>query len=338
MSDTQTLDRDIVEIAEAEDPAALYTDEARFTALLDSIRSAVGEGPFDMGVKADREHLRSAAAKIAKVKTRVDAAGSDLKAEAQKRVDEINGFRRRYKGELQELQDGVRAPLTEWEQAEKARQERVASILNELKELRDNPAPFGATADDVEAKLADVLLSQDLDSATFGDQLDYADKVKNEARAALRAAVERLRKEEAERAELEALRREKAEREERERKEVEARQRAEEEARRAKEAEERAKRMAEEAAEKARQEERERIERERERAELEARREQEAAEAKARAEAEAEERRAANKRHRAKVMKTAAEALAARGLSEEHATAAVAAIAEGRVPGVTIQF
>lgn len=338
MTDTQTLDRDIVELSEQHDASALYADESNFTALLESIRSAVGDGPFDMSVKADREHLRSAAAKIAKVKTRVDGAGSDLKSEAQKRVDEINGYRRRYKTALQELQDETRAPLTEWEAAEKAREEALASILNEMKEVRDNPAPFNATAEVVTDRLAEVE-AQVLDPNTFGDQLGYAEKVKAEAIEALSRAAERIRQEEAERAELEALRREKAEREERDRKEAEARQRAEEEARRAKEAEERAKRMAEEAAEKARQEERERAEREQLEAEAKARREQEAAEAKARAEREAEERRAANKRHRAKVISEVAEALEAHaGLDGGQSQLIANAIAEGSIPRVTIQF
>lgn len=334
---TDTLDRDIVEIAEAQDASALYTDEAQFTALLGSIRTAVGAGPFDMSVKADREHLRSAAAKIAKVKTRVDAAGADLKSEAQKRVDEINGFRRRYKDQLQGLQDETRAPLTEWEQAEKEREERVAAVVSGLKDARDNPAPMGAAVEAVEARIAEVRAIT-LDADTFGETLSYAEKVKAEALGALNAAAERIRKEESERAELEALRREKAEREAREQAEAEARQRAEEEARRAKKAEEHAKRMAEQAAENARREERERIEREQREAEAKAQREREAAEAKARSEREAEEKRAANKRHRSAVMNTAMEALKAKGLAEADARAAVAAIANGEIPAVSIQF
>ena len=323
---TDTLERDIVEIAEAQDASALYTDEAQFTALLDSIRTAVGAGPFDMAVKADREHLRSAAAKIAKVKKRVDDAGANVKSEAQKRVDEINGFRRVYKGKLQALQDETRAPLTEWEQAEKEREERVAEILSELKEVRDNPAPFGITAQGVLDRL-DEVERETLDPDTFCDQAGYAEKLKAEAIAALTAAAERIEREESERLELEALRREKAEREAREQAEAEARQRAEEEAVRAKEAEEHAKRMAEQAAENARREERERIERE-----------QREAEAKARAEREAEEKRAANKRHRSAVMNAAMEALKTKGLAEADARAAVAAIANGEIPAVSIQF
>lgn len=348
MTEAETLERDIVEIGEAADATALYTDEAQFESLLASIKAAIGEGPFDMNVKADREHLRSAAAKIAKVKTRVDAGGAELKSEAQKRVDEINGYRRRYKEALQALQDDTRMPLTDWEQAEKEREERVASILTALKTARDTPPVMGATAAGVEAEAKHVQ-AMELDADTFGDQLGYAEKVKAEAIEALTNAAERIRREEAERAELEALRREKAERESREAEEAEARKRAEEEAARAAEVEERrkreaieaearAQRMAEEAAEKARTEERERAERERLEAEAKARREQEAAEAKARAEREAEERRAANKRHRAKVMQTAVKALAAQGVDEDAAAAAITAIAEGHIPGVTIQF
>lgn len=338
MTNTDTLDRDIVAIAELE-AQPFILDRKAFDAFLTKVRAEVALAGDDVTTDKGRKAIASAAYKVAKCKTALDNAGKALTDEWRQKTNEVNEARRHVRETLDALKDEVRMPLTEWEQAEKARQERAASIMDELKSVRDNPAPFGATAEAVTDRLSEVQ-AQALDADTFGDQLGFAEKVKAEAVEALTAAAERIRREEAERAELEALRREKAEREAREAEEAEAKARAEQEAAHAAEAEERrkreaaeaearAKRMAEEAAEKARVEERQRIERE-----------QREAAAREEAAAKEAERQARNKKHRREVETAAAGALAAHveGLSDDQAAAVITAIAAGYVPRVAVQY
>lgn len=196
------------------------------------------------------------------------------------------------------------------------------------------------------------------------------DERRAEEIAAAKAEAERIERERIEREEREARIAAEAAERARVEAEKEAKRKAEEEAARV--AEE--KRLAEEAREAERRAEQERlaaIEREkaeavrrakeaeeraeRERIEAEERRKREIAEAEERARREAEEKererlaaieaervaeekRAANKRHREKVMQAAADALVTCGLDSRSAREAVIAIADGKIPSVSIQF
>lgn len=227
---TDTMERtDILDLAEEQNATALYTDAKQFDALVESIRSVIGDKAPDMSVKDDRERVRSIAAKIAKVKTRVDEAGKTVKDDAQKRVDEINGFRRRYKETLQGIQDEVRAPLTKWEEAEKVRQEKTAAIMQDFTDAIANPFTAERTVERMEDRL-NAVEAIAIDPELFGDQAEHAEERKAKAIETVRASLETVRKEEADRAELERLRKAEAERAEQDRLAAEKREREEREA------------------------------------------------------------------------------------------------------------
>jgi hypothetical protein len=328
---------DIVALVE-QDPSPFLVDKDARRAFMDQVRDIALTAGDDVTTAKSRAAIVAMAAKVTKCKTTIDNAGKAMTEEWRKKTAEVNEARREVRDDFTQLAADVRRPVTEWEEAEKARQERADSTLRELQALIQSPAPMGASVETVEERLAEVKQIE-IDATTFGDDAGFAEKLRAEAIEAVSGALESLKKAEAERAELEALRREKEEREAREqaereaaevkaREEAEAKARAEREAEEAKRREAEAQRRAEGAAERARQEERERIEAER-RAEEEAR-------AKAAAEAE---RKAQNKRHRARILAEVAEALETQfSLSGGQSQLIADAIASGHIPHTSVQF
>ncbi|CAO3447927.1 hypothetical protein [Azospirillum argentinense] len=319
----------------------------------------------DVSTKNGRDAIASMAAKIARSKTAADNFGKQLKADYKAKVDAIDGIRRVFWDGLEALQKEFRAPLTEFEEAEKARVARHESALADIARLTvlDGVPTTDAIADR-------LTVAQSVDTSTFQEFTARAEAAKAEAVAKLEAMLKAAQQRDAERAELERLRqeaaerearaaREKAEQEQREREERAAEQ-ARQEAERAAAAErtrveqearqiqEKAEREKAEAEERAAQAERDRQdadrrakeaeERAQQRAEEAARQERQRIEDERKAEEEATRRREADRTHRATVNNAAVAALTAAGLSYGDAKTAITAIAKGDVPRVSIAY
>ncbi len=298
------------------------------------------------GNKAARSHVHT----LRLLKGRIEAARKGAKQAALDYGREVDALAKTYTAEVEEMIAVHEAPLLLIENREK---ERVAALQARLDALvaasTIDPAldsvALQARLDDVRAVVVDqtwqefsARASVAQQSAVAALESAHAAAVKREEEA---AELDRLRAEAAERAQRERDERiarearEKAEREAKEREEEAAKQaaareaaikeKAEREAREAKEREDRAKeaqKQAEERAERAAQEERERIAREQ-------------AEAAARLERERLEREA-NAAHVAEVKRAAVDALLP--VCGVCAPEVIEAIAEGRVPGVSIAF
>lgn len=345
-------------------PGLVLLDRQRFEQFYEAIKAETEKLEVDLTTEKGRAAIASMAFKVTKTKTAIDAAGKLLKEEAQATVTKVDAARREIRLKLEALQEEVRRPLTEWEEAEKERAAQVETFIADLK--RAALVQAEETSTEVSGRLDAVrehTLDQDFDLNLFRDRIDEVRVLRADVIASLERSLERIRKEEADRAELERLRAEAAERAERERQEAEAKAAAEAEARAKAEAEARAARAAEEekarieaaarAAEEAARREAERKAQEereaQERAHAEAlaaeKRRADAAEAARRAEeqrlaaekAEAE-RRAADIAHRGKIMGAAKQAIMGHGVGEATAKAIVLAIAAGEVPNVSIRF
>jgi hypothetical protein len=341
-------------------PALALIQQDYFDRVYDELRREAGAIAIDLKTEKGRKAIASMAHKIARTKTAIDDAGKALNEEARKQINAVDAKRREAREKLDALKDEVRAPLTEWEEAEKARAERFAAVLTQARQAA--VVGFAESADDVAGRCESLhllRLGPEYDDA----QRSAVDALIEQATETLQSAVARLRKEEADRAELERLRAEAAERERKEREAAEiVRVAAEHEAARKAEAERQARaeeqRKAElaRAAEAARQEaerkaaeahrreiealaaEKARIEREakaREDARLAAER---AAEAERQRLAEEQAQRERNKAHRAKIMGEVKQAIMACNVPEDAARAVVLAILAGQVPHTTIAF
>lgn len=277
----------------------------------------------DISTPQGRAAIKSLAYKIARSKTALDEMGKKLTDDARAQIEAVNVDRRLVRERLDALADEVRAPLTAWENEEKAR------VAGHEAALAAMVAPPGYGTVETAAEIAERIAY--LRAYPPRDWREFS------ARAAdtLAAEIDRIEvlhgaavKREAEQAELARLR---AEAEERARHEA-ARLQAEREARIAAEAAEAARAQAERQA----AAERARIERAAAAAAEQARAEQLAAERKAReaeqaaARAEAERKAAAE---RAEAARTAAAAQAERDkaaavLAERERIATEAAEAE----------
>lgn len=318
---------------------------------------AANEVP-DLTTRKGRERIASLAAQVSRSKTAVEKPGRDYLRRIKEMPKAIEAELREFVQEMDKLRDEVRAPLTEWEQAETDRVARHQAAIDQINlrlECRDLDT----------AELTTNI--EWLEAMAIGEQWEEfeaeAARAKDKALTALRAALVDRQRYEAEQAELERLRAEAAQREQKEREERIAREAAEQAKR---EAEQRAQAEREaavrrEAEAKAAAERRElelklAAERaERERVEAQQRAEQAERDAEARAEraAAAERQRQADEQarieaeakareadiaHKTAVLTSIKEAFMGAGITEEQAKAIINMIRKGEVPSVSITY
>ncbi len=351
--------------------AVVLFDSAKFDAFYAKLKADVEAVPVDLTTKKGRDAIASVSAKVRSEKSSIDKDRLRLTKEWRDMTSQVNGAWNTIKEQLDTLAVEARAPLTEWEAAEKERAEFCASVIASFKS--GAVVTMDDTAETVRARgLAawEVLIKPE----TFGDMWDEAQAAKDHAVAVLKAALLRLEKEEADRAELAALR---AANEERERIEAEriATERAAQEAAERAQAEQERQKAAQKAeadrmesvrqaaaaraqreAEAAAEAERKRVQREHEAALAAERQKVADAERAAQAErdriareeqdrqAEADRvaaeqaKREASQKHRSAVMKAAKEAIMTCGVDEETAKKVVLLIAAKEVPNVRLEF
>lgn len=337
----------------------VYTTPEGLAPYLAKIKEELDAFTPDVSTKKGRDAIASIAYKVAKGKTALDNIGKDLVAELKDVPKKIDAERKRMRDLLDQWKDEVRKPLTDWEEAEAAREARHKAGIEwfnlrakehhdlDLQELR-------ASLAEVDGKVVDEAWEE------FEAE---AHRAKGKALDALTVALAAREKLEAEQAELAKLRAEAAAREQKDREERIAREAAER-AQREAEAKAQAEREAvikREADAKAAAERRElELKLQAERAEREkveaqqreqqakadaARRESEAVAAEQRRvaavaaeEAKEAKRREADKAHKTAVNRAALDAFMKGGLSEECAKTAVTLIAKKAIPAVSITY
>lgn len=343
------------------DPALVYRDQDTLAAFFDEIDARIAAHVPDLTTEAGRSAIASMAYKIAKQKTRLDEAGKKLNEDHRAAINTVDAVRRKVRDGLDAMRDKARAPLTEWESAEDARQKRITDTLSRL-EYAARPA---AGADSAElAKNVRAVEAVSIDEATFQARLAEVTMIRDRVLANLRAAHASAVKGEEAQAELSRI---KAEQAEKDRADTEAKAKADQEAaealriererqRRADEvkaaedrAAEAAKAKAEEAASAAREKERKAAQAKLDAVEAErkaaadalAKKQAEETEAKRKADAVTAERkrREADEDHRKGVIKAAVLAMSEQtGTPVEVCRQIVLAIAAGQVPAIAITF
>lgn len=343
----------IIEIAPDLAPS-IYVENG-LDKFLEQIREGVNEVP-DLSTVKGRARIASLAAQVSRSKTAVEKPGRDYLKRLKEQPKVVEAELRRFVTKCDQLRDAVRRPLTEWEDAEKARTEALQQRLVDLRALADviDSAGNYLPSSDIQARIqeaksvvldeswqertAEAGVAKDSTIQQLEASLAVAQKREHEA-----SELERLRKEAEEKARLEreeTIRREAAEKA---RRDAEANLRAELEAAERREAEEKARA---EAAERQRLETEQRAARDKQEAEARTRREKEeavAAERRRQQEeqkriADEEARRAADKEHRRTINRQAIADLIESGLSQEMAEKALIAIASGKVSAVSIKY
>ncbi len=327
---------------------AMFSKPAEIDKLLERLAKAARAHKPDLSTDTGRKAVASVAYKVSRSKTALDNAGKALTEEWRRSTALVNNERKKIEAFLDNLRDEVRKPLTDWEDAEKARvealQERVRSSFV--------VPPAGASAAELRQRL-EAIEAIELDDS-WAEYVGDAERGKLQAVMALRPALAAAEKAEADAAELEKLRAEIDKRQA-----ADERRKAKEKAEREKaEAEEREKhRLAQIEADKKLAAD-QAVAREREAAAIKAKREKEAAdqlEAKLRAEAveaedrarkklEAEQRQAEEERRQREAdeeLRTLARARIVKALvlsvGEKFAETVADLIIAGRVPHVRFE-
>ncbi|MBC4044617.1 hypothetical protein [Klebsiella pneumoniae] len=350
----------IIEIAPDMAPA-IYVENG-LDSFLEKIRAGVNEVP-DLSTAKGRARIASLAAQVSRSKTAIEKPGRDYLKRLKEQPKVVEAELRRFVTECDQLRDEVRRPLTEWEDAEKARTEALQQRLVDLRALADvidtsgNYLPSAdiqarileaksvALDDSWQERAAEAGVAKDSTIQQLEASLVIAQKREHEA-----AELDRLRKEAEEKARLEReenIRREAAEQAKRDAEakaqaEIDAAARRESEARAATERAEREKIEAQQKAEREAKAAAEKAEQEKNAAIAAERRRHEEAESARLAEqkriAEEEARRAADKEHRRSINRQAIADLIESGLTQEMAEKALIAIASGKVSAVSIKY
>ncbi len=325
---------------------AVFTEEGRVDSVLKDIQDRVANFNGDVSTAKGRAEIKSFAYQIAKSKTALDGLGKECVEDWKKKSKAVDAQRKHARETLESLQEQVRKPLTEWEQAEEDR-------VNALKErIQDLSVPANTYSESVKLKQILTDIEKVCIDESFQELQEVAANTKEATIIMLQNEIVVAEKREAEAAELDRLRKEAADRaqkdrEEAIRKEVEERVKREVEEKAQKEREAVIRREAEAKAESERKELEaklaiERAEREKIEAQQKAERavEQErlrVAAEQARVAAE-EARREANKKHKASVHKKAIEALQKAGVSKQDAEITLNAICNDLIPNITISY
>jgi colicin import membrane protein len=159
----------------------------------------------DAATEAGRKEIKSLAYKIARSKTALDELGKEHVAELKRMAGVIDADRRIIKDRLDALQEEVRKPVTDWEDAEKRRVEQHENALSAVRAAAViGPA---VTSAEIAERAQLVMTIAKRDWQEFANQGEQAIKETTEAlHTAMTAAVKR----EDEAAELARLRAEAA--------------------------------------------------------------------------------------------------------------------------------
>lgn len=188
----------------------LFTEGDGIDAMLADIRKQAASLVPDVTTAKGRKEIASVAYAVAKTKTYLDGLGKDLTAQYKAIPARIDANRKVIRDTLDALKDEVRAPLTQYEEAETARIEALQALLARLNEL-GSAASIEIAATDLQAMLLEVEQTALDDS--WQELLPQATVAKELATKRLGEALATRQKYEAEQAELEELRKKQAEQE-----------------------------------------------------------------------------------------------------------------------------
>jgi hypothetical protein len=323
-------------------PLELFTSPKDLTVFLGEIETKVMSIVPDMTTVKGRKEIASISYKVARTKTTLDDIGKKEVAKLKDLPKQIDAGRKQAREFLDDLAIKYRQPLTDFEEAEKARIE-AEELAREIAKAHD------------EALAMEAFFEREREVAR--KEAEFAKIEAARAEADRKAKEEADRKEREERLKTEAAETAKREAEEKAAAEIKRAKEAQEAAeRREKEAE--AKRIADAeaakvAAARAQEEAAAKAVRDAEEAEKKRVAAIEAAERQAKEEADhkererlaeeerqriAEEKRIANKKHRAKIEKEAIVSLQNAGIDNENANAVIAAISAGVIANVQIIY
>jgi len=182
-------------------PGSVLLDTSLRERFLAEIGAEIAAHVPDLTTKKGRDAIKSLAYRVAQTKAPIEAAAKALTEDFRKRTAAVNAERKDVLEKLDVLRARARAPLDEWEAAEKDREDKIKEVLDFLDSARI------ILASDTSATLRERLAKVE----EIHGNIDFVE-AKVFALKSLKSGIERLEREEADRAELVELRAMQAER------------------------------------------------------------------------------------------------------------------------------
>ena len=202
----QKTDINLAVIYHADQLPALFGEQTqdgnpKILGVVEAIEQQAGSIVFDITTKAGQETCRKISATVAKAKTAIDNAGKTKKEEYTVFTKRIDGDRNLAKTRLQALQDAIRQPLTDMENAEKQRKEMLENRLNNLENYFDVYNITAAAVSDAITTLQNTLIDK-----SWEEYQSIAAAKKAQELDRLQTMLAQVQQHEADAAELAALR------------------------------------------------------------------------------------------------------------------------------------
>ena len=161
----QKTDINLAVIYHADQLPALFGEQTqdgnpKILCVVEAIEQQAGSIVFDITTKAGQETCRKISATVAKAKITIDNAGKTKKEEYTIFTKRIDSYRNLAKNRLQALQDAIRQPLTDMENAEKQRKEMLENRLNNLENYFDVYTVTSAAVSDAITALQNTLINE----------------------------------------------------------------------------------------------------------------------------------------------------------------------------------
>jgi len=320
-------EQELIVVDDGANALEVFSGEGGLNAYVEEARAIVLGFEHDLDTETGRSKTKSLAAKVSKLKTKLDGLGKDLVSEWKTKAKAVDINRKSMREQLDDLKVIARQPLTDWENkvkhdaVEKFNREKAEKLAAE----KESDHEFALLMDDkitrdieeenerLEKQAAELEAKQKAEAEANQKRLEAEAKAKADAEA--KATIDKAAKDKAD-AEQRAK--------DAEERGAAAAKQAKDDAiaaeKRRVEAEEQAVIDSEAAAERAKQEQ------------IQAQHRKEAAE-------KAEiEKREANKRHVGDIRKAAKESIMAIGFDEDKAKTLVLAISNGEIENVSIKY
>ncbi len=199
----------------------VFTVDNGLDPYVQQVKDEVNNFEHDLSTGAGRKRSASLAAKVAKMKVKLDNLGKDLVAEWKSNSKKVDGARKKMRDDLDELKVIARKPLSDWEaEQERIEAEKQAQLEAEMKAAQvENDHEIGLLMNEkIDRELAEEKARLEAQAKAEAERvererLEREERLKAEAAATATAEAERIARETEQRIEYEkqeAIKREEA--------------------------------------------------------------------------------------------------------------------------------
>lgn len=204
------MESQLVELT-TETALTVFTVDNGLDPYVQQVKDEVNNFEHDLSTGAGRKRSASLAAKVAKMKVKLDNLGKDLVAEWKSNSKKVDGARKKMRDDLDELKVIARKPLSDWEaEQERLEAEKQAKLEAQMKAAQvENDHEIGLLMNEkIDRELSEEKARLEAQAKAEAERiererLEREDRLKQEAAATAKAEAERIARETEQRIEYE---------------------------------------------------------------------------------------------------------------------------------------